>query len=836
MHGITVGELSNMQMESSDTDLGKLALQALAFQPLGVAVLDSRQRVVLWNHWMEQWSCIEAENIVGHSFDSLFPGLAGGELPAAIDSVFSNGSSICWTQTVDPERLDSIEQSMTRGDREMPLHRVQLSLIGESDQPLCLMQVDEAPYDPLFVKTRRRSAQDGDAPAYIETEWLGVLGVSADGIISNANEAAQMLFGYSAEQLREAPVRILFPAIDELPETDLKDFFEKQMRQSNDGLLEAATADGRTMQMQVQVFRSVNNASDYVLCCGDMSNLSSAQETLFRQRELISIIYEQVADGLALVDDQGLIEHINPVGLELLHSSEASLLHMKVDQGLVFVDDDGNPVPCPAVEALRRGTVVNLPEGAQLRVAGYPDVSAMALAMPLRNRTNDLVGAVVIFRAVSESRRMSSRLAWQSMHDPLTQLANRRQLMADLAQLLEQTQGSLDTHTLLYIDLYNFSVINDTCGHNAGDELLRQFARLLSRLGGTEDTVARLGNDEFALLLVNRTVDECRELADQLLWQIKTFSFPWGERRLKVGASIGAKVIDSAVDSAIDVLVEAGSACAAAKESGRNRIHFHYMAKDITNRQSAAQWIPRITEALEDDRFVLYVQPIVPTSKREPTMRHYEVLVRMLDKDGKLISPGEFIPVAEHYGIIDELDRWTFERTISYLQQQLSRQEAYRQRFSVNISGGTIGDEDFREYVLRRFQETGVDPHHIQFEITETAAVRNFDRAMDFIRALKAQGCYFSLDDFGSGLSSFAYLKQLPVDFLKIDGSFIHNMEFNDVDYSMISTINHLGHIMGIQTVAECVENENQLAMLREIGVDYVQGYAVAQPKPMDQL
>ena len=190
--------------------------------------------------------------------------------------------------------------------------------------------------------------------------------------------------------------------------------------------------------------------------------------------------------------------------------------------------------------------------------------------------------------------------------------------------------------------------------------------------------------------------------------------------------------------------------------------------------------------------------------------------------------------MAEHYGIIDELDRWTFDRTLNYLQQQLSNDEGYQQRFSVNISGGTIGDEDFREYVLSRFRETGVDPRHMQFEITETAAVRNFDRAMEFIRALKAQGCYFSLDDFGNGLSSFAYLKQLPVDFLKIDGSFIRNMEFNDIDYSMISIINHLGHIMGIRTVAGCVENENQLAMLREIGLDYVQGYAVAQPKPMD--
>ena len=787
----------------SGGELGELALQAFAHQPLGIALIDHKLRVRLWNRWLEQWSNITAEQAMQRTLNDLCPALAGSELSAAIEAVLHGGSGICWTQTVDPERLDYIEQAMTRGDRELPLHRVQLSGINDGGQCLCVLQIDEAPYDPVFAKnstkTHPSSVFNGSNPAYIETDWLGVITIDNEGVIQHANNAAEAVFGYSNSQFQDAPVRILFPAIDDLPDTSLKEYFEQQIRMSADGLLEAATADGRTLQMQVQVFRSAENANHYILCCGDASTLSSAQETLFRQRELISVIYEQVADGLILMDDQGLIEHVNPVGLELLQSTETAMFHGRVSDWLMFVDENGEPLPCPASEALRRGTLVNLPENAQLKVGDRAPVAAMASAMPLRNRKNDLVGVVVILRAVNEARRMSSRLAWQSMHDPLTQLANRRQLESELAQLIEQTQNTLHTHTLLYIDLYNFSVINDTCGHNAGDELLRQFARLLSQLAGKEDLVARLGNDEFALLLKKRSVEECREIADQLLWQIKTFSFPWGERRLKVGASIGAKVIDQGIRSAIDALIGAGSACATAKEAGRNRIHFHYMAKDVTSRQSVAEWIPRITEALEEDRFVLYVQPIVPTAKMESTARHYEVLVRMLSSDGKLISPGEFIPVAEHYGIIDELDRWTFERTISYLQKQLAVDVNYQRRFSVNLSGGTIGDEDFREYVLQRFDETGVSPRHIQFEITETAAVRNFDRAMEFIRALKAKGCYFSLDDFGSGLSSFAYLKELPVDFLKIDGSFIHNMEFNDVDYSMISTINHLGHIMGIR-------------------------------------
>lgn len=819
--------------------MNELAQSVLSCQPLGIAVIGRDLTINLWNHWLEEWSGVSASQLTGAQLDGFFQGLAGSDFTAAIEDVLFDGRTICWTQRVDPERLDLIERAMTRGDRELPLHRVQLMPLQVDDQQLCLIQIDEAPYEPMVGSERRQPVvsedRDGTA-AYLDTDLQAVLELDNLGFVQRVNPAAEAMFGYSADQLLSAPLRLLFPDLDGLPDADLKLYLEDCVRSSSDGLLEAASADGRSLGIQVDIFHSAAHKEGYVLCCRDASVLNDANETLFRQRELISAIYEQVADGLLLADDQGLVEHINPVGLELLHLSDRAVENLLVSELLSFCTEQGDALPCPATEALSRGTAVNLPEGAQLQHSGREPVTMMATATPLRNRENRLVGVVVVFRAVSEARRVSSRLAWQSLHDPLTQLPNRRQLERELATTIEQTQSKQDFHTLLYIDLYNFSVINDTCGHHAGDELLRQFARLLSRHTNSNDLVARLGSDEFAVLLKNRSVDECREIADDLLWQIKSFSFPWGERRLKIAASIGAKVIDRDTHSEIDALVAAAAACATAKEAGRNRMHFQYRSQEVAQRQSMTGWIPRITEALEEDRFVLYCQPIVSTANPEPATRHYEVLVRMVDRDGKLVSPGSFIPAAEQYGLIDDLDRWTFERMIEYLQTHPQGNKNYKERFSVNLSGYTIGDESFREYVLERFRETGIDPRQFQFEITETAAVRNFDRAMEFIRALKAKGCYFSLDDFGSGLSSFGYLKQLPVDFLKIDGSFIHNMEFNDIDYSMISTINHLGHIMGIRTVAECVENETQLAMLREIGIDYVQGYHLAQPKPIDQL
>ncbi|WIO74068.1 EAL domain-containing protein [Porticoccaceae bacterium LTM1] len=814
----------------------ELLQKVIAAQPLGIALVDKDLRVKFWNDWIAQWSGMPDQHVIGESLDSVFPNLAGTEFCSVIERVIKQGGQVCWSQNIDPERLDSIERAMTSGDRELPLHRVSLSAIESEHGQLCLVQIDEAPYDPMAVVARKPDSPviDGEMPAYMETEWLAVLLLDKFGTIQDFNPAAEAMFGFNREQLKGAPVRLLLPDLAELPEGDLKYHLEDKVRQQSENLLEAATADGHSLFVQVQAFRSVTHSDNYVVTVRDATALCSTQESLFRQRELISAVFGQVADGLLMTDDQGLVEHVNPVGKELLRTNDAT--GMLVKELLTFSDDTGRQLPCPASEALSRGTVVSLPEGAHLSIPGQDPVSMMATATPLRNRRNELVGVVVVFRAVSESRRLSSKLTWQSLHDPLTQLPNRRQLEAELARLIEDSQQNRTTHTLLYIDLYNFSVINDTCGHNAGDELLRQFARLFTRHVSNVDMVARLGNDEFAVLLRNKGGEEGREIAEELLWQIKSFSFPWGERRLRIGASIGGKVINSDTRTEIDVLVAAGAACATARESGRNRVHFQYQSQDIAHRQSVAAWIPRITEALEEDRFVLYAQPIVPTFRAALTTRHYELLVRMVDREGKLVPPGEFIPAAEHYGLIDDLDRWTFERLLSYLQEQRSQEHSYQQRFSLNLSGHSVGDEGFREYVLSRLDETGVDPKQLQFEITETAAVRNFDRAMEFIRALKAKGCYFSLDDFGSGLSSFAYLKQLPVDFLKIDGSFIKKMEFNDIDYSMISTINHLGHIMGIHTVAECVENENQMAMLREIGIDYVQGYHVAQPRPIEQL
>ena len=369
----------------------------------------------------------------------------------------------------------------------------------------------------------------------------------------------------------------------------------------------------------------------------------------------------------------------------------------------------------------------------------------------------------------------------------------------------------------------------------AGDELLVQFARLLNEVTGPSDIAARIGNDEFALLLHCINYDKAMAMAEQVLKVIKAFSIPWEGETLRVGASIGGIMVDAEALSDIDVMISAGSSCAAARDKGRNKIHFQSFNEEVTKRRRLATSMPKIVSALDENRFTLFAQPIVSLNKNVTLPRYYEILVRMRDVDGTILPPSEFIPVAEHFSLIDDLDKWVFANSLQFL-QKLQRGGHPLPTLAVNLSGSTGGDENAIDYILAGFSDSGIAPKHIQFEITETAAVKHLPEAKRLIATLRSVGVSFALDDFGSGLSSFAYLKELPIDCLKIDSSFIQTMDNSDVDYSVVSTINHLGHIMGVLTVAEGVENKTQYDLLKKMGVDYIQGFLVKHPEPLEEI
>ena len=431
----------------------------------------------------------------------------------------------------------------------------------------------------------------------------------------------------------------------------------------------------------------------------------------------------------------------------------------------------------------------------------------------------------------------TARLVYQASHDALTGLINRREFEQRLERTLLSALQQDREHALCYMDLDQFKVINDTCGHAAGDELLRQLALLLKGNLRERDTLARLGGDEFALLLENCSIQDALEVADTFRSEVQRFRFKWGDRVFAVGMSVGMVAINRDSGNAASLLSAADAACYVAKDRGRNQIHV-YESRDIdlARHRGEMQWVTRIQRALEDNRLRLSWQEIRRTDGRTEPSRHVELLLRMVDEDGSEILPMAFIPAAERYSIMPSLDSWVIEETLRLCQRYLASERQQHCLFAVNLSGASLKDPAFRRMLLACLQDNPALGPHLCFEITETAAIGNLAVVNEFIDAMRAFGCRFALDDFGSGLSSFTYLKNLKVDYLKIDGAFVRDIATNAIDRSMVEAIHRIGHQMGLQTVAEYVESDKTLALLRQIGVDYVQGNAIHSPEPLEIL
>ncbi|QYZ66280.1 MAG: histidine kinase [Gammaproteobacteria bacterium (ex Lamellibrachia satsuma)] len=431
-------------------------------------------------------------------------------------------------------------------------------------------------------------------------------------------------------------------------------------------------------------------------------------------------------------------------------------------------------------------------------------------------------------------RRAEEEIRHLAFHDVLTGLANRHEFDLQLNQVLESAKRDGLVHALFYLDLDQFKLINDTCGHMAGDELLRQLSILLQSHVRGNDILARLGGDEFGVLLKGCPLERANQIADGIRLSIAGFRFVWDEQAFVIGVSIGVAMITAESASVEDVLSKADIACYTAKDRGRDRVHV-YSENDIetARRYGDMQWVNRIREALEIGRFQLYQQVIQPLSDSAGGMQTREFLVRMLDEQGEIIAPGAFIPAAEHYNLMPQVDRWVVQRAFSHLAEQEHRGSGRDTLTFINLSGNSLSDESFFDFIRKKLRDHHLNPQRVCFEVTETAAISNLGSAIEFIRECKKAGCRFALDDFGSGMSSFSYLRSIPVDFLKIDGTFVKNMVRDPMDAAIVEAINGIGHVAGIKTIAEFVENEAIRKKLCDIGVDFGQGYGIHRPQPL---
>tara|TARA_B100000446_G_scaffold161534_1_gene161248 strand:+ start:207942 stop:210344 length:2403 start_codon:yes stop_codon:yes gene_type:complete len=441
---------------------------------------------------------------------------------------------------------------------------------------------------------------------------------------------------------------------------------------------------------------------------------------------------------------------------------------------------------------------------------------------------------VAIYEDITESRKLAKKLSFQATHDDLTGLINRTEFERRLSMLVNDAQRIGTQHALCFLDLDQFKVINDTCGHIAGDELLRQLGSLLGGSTRKSDTLARLGGDEFAILVEDCELEKAEFIANEIKELVSQFQFIWETQVFTVGVSIGVTTITSATRNRTEALKQADSACYAAKNSGRNRVYvYQEQDQQLTAQKGEFKWVNEIKEALIEDRFELYAQPIVSTETEHLAM--YEVLVRLRSKAGQLFPPGAFLSSAERYNLSDRIDKWVVSHVFEWLEQHY-HSLPHLNYLAINLSGASIGDEGMLAYIRTKLSAASFNQEVIKFEITETAAIANLKQAHHFINSVLALGCQFSLDDFGSGLSSFAYLKNLPVQSIKIDGMFVKDMHVDPLDYEMVKSINDIGHVMGLETIAEFVESEEIWQKLKAIGVNYGQGYHLGKPAPIDQI
>ncbi|MCI0994153.1 EAL domain-containing protein [Pseudomonas corrugata] len=551
------------------------------------------------------------------------------------------------------------------------------------------------------------------------------------------------------------------------------------------------------------------------------------------EKERAQITLQSIGDGVITTDVEGAIAYMNPAAEAMTHWKAEHATGLPLAALFNLIDDNAQTEGLTLIEHILSGRLGGGSEHSKLiqRLDGST-VSVTLVGAPIRH-AGKVSGAVLVLHDMTQERQYIANLSWQATHDALTGLANRREFEYRLEQALHNLTRQVGRHALMFLDLDQFKLVNDTCGHAAGDELLRHICALLQSGLRENDTLARLGGDEFGILLENCSPEAAEKIAEGLRQTVQNLHFVWKGRPFVTTVSIGLVHIAQNPTTLEASLRAADMACYMAKEKGRNRVQvYHADDSELSLRFGEMAWVQRLHMALEENRFCLYAQEIAALGPGDHGGGHIEILLRLHDEAGRMILPDSFIPAAERYGLMTSLDRWVVENVFRIIRQCLNdSRQGPMAMCAINLSGTTIGDQAFLDFLRKQFAAYSIPPEMICFEITETSAISNLGSAIRFINELKSLGCYFSLDDFCAGMSSFAYLKHLPVDFLKIDGSFVKDMLDDPINRAMVEVINHIGHVMGKRTIAEFVETAQIEQALLEIGVDYAQGYVIERPQ-----
>lgn len=593
----------------------------------------------------------------------------------------------------------------------------------------------------------------------------------------------------------------------------------------------------RYVYARATVFRDADGRAVRVLGANyDVTERKLMERELAEKHELLRVTLHSIGDAVITTDAHGRVQWLNPVAERMTGWPNEAARDKPLTQVFHIVNElSREPEVSPVARCLAEDIHVGQIDHTLLISRDGAEYGIEDSAAPIRDEHGQVLGVVLVFHDVTEQRRMGHEMNFRATHDELTGLVNRAEFDTRLGRVLEEAHQDDSTHALMYIDLDQFKLVNDACGHSVGDQLLCQVTSLLQGCVRSRDTLARLGGDEFGVILEHCTVDQAHRVAQDICDQMEEFRFIHDGRRFRIGTSIGLVPVDKRWANTALVLQAADTSCYAAKEAGRNRVHAWYDTDlAMQARKGEMQWASRLEQALDEDRFVLYAQRITPV-KGDSQGLHCEVLLRLRDLDGSIIPPGAFLPAAERFHMASRIDRWVVRHVFDWLRQQ-GEALAQIDTIAVNLSGQSIGDPSFHRFLQELIADTSIDVRKLCLEITETSAITNLADATTFIEGMRQRGVRMALDDFGSGASSFGYLKTLPVDYLKIDGQFITALVNDPLDQATVRCFCEVARVLGIKTIAEFVETEDTLHALRKLGVDHAQGYLIHKPQPLAEL
>jgi len=654
-----------------------------------------------------------------------------------------------------------------------------------------------------------------------------------DEKILQANAAAASLMGLNPEQLEGRDVADLVkPAYRALFR---KTVAKRLAGESVPQKLEIQLINGDEQGLWVEAQSSsidLHGRKVVLTIARDVSYRKNLEVSLGRSKRQAQYTLESISEGVITTDNEGRVDYMNRAAETMTGSNREEASRHTIGELFSLVDEaDRRPLGDPVERCLAMRRRVNMGRRAiMVSRDGEQEHSVEITASPIRGPANSISGTVVVFHDVSEIRGLTQQMSYQATHDALTGLVNRREFERRLQEAMDAAHAGEATHILCYMDLDRFKAVNDSCGHLAGDNMLREVATLIKDQVRDSDFVGRLGGDEFGTLLVGCPLDKARQIAADICNAVADYRFVWKDKIFNIGISVGLVEISHASGNLQDTMSAADSACYVAKQRGRGQVHV-YSARDeaIARERGDIQWLRQLQDALHEGKFELAVQPIISTSGGDDTGPSVEVLFRLPDDRGRFANTAEFLRPAERYQLMPQIDRWVVNATLAAINAGEIKL-AGKRSCTINISGQTLGDEEFLGFVVEALDHSGVSPASICFEVNEGAVTSNVQHAQRFIEVLHGIGCEFALDDFGSGLGAFSNLRNLPVDYLKIDGSYTRNLASDQVNQEMVSAMIKLARTMEFRVVAEQVEQQEDFDWLRNIGVDFVQGNFIEAP------